>query len=1011
MCRPLFCLLLLVGLAAPAEWVPFVMPWNDSAPGPTDLSGWNRPIDESRRVAVDANGHFSAAGARVRILGMNLAGDSPFAPTNKADRMAARLSKFGINCVRFHHIDPPWATGGGLIRYTSASSRSLNEAQLERLHFLIARLKARGIYSDINLVTGREFRSGDGLGSAVTSMDPKDQHVLAMFHDVALQLQKEFATQVLTRVNPFTGLPLARDPAVAFVEILNENGLVQKWYEGALDKLPAFFAGVLQQRWNDWLKERHGDDAGLAAAWHALDIPLGANLLRNGTFQSGTTGWNLEQHQGAAATMARTTEFNGAPSLKLTVTRAGTDAWHVQLNQAGLRLAAGRLYTLTFSAKASAALTLDVSAMMAHDPWQALGLSEGVRVTPEWQTFSRTFVASRSDANARVNFGGLGTRVGTLWLADVRFQEGGSLGALPEGTSLALGNVPSIRHAGEGFKGTDEARRDWLRFLMARENRYYDAMRTHLREEVGYPGLVFGTIMANSPAAVQTRLDAIDTHAYWQHPVFPGVPWDPVNWYVVNSSMLNAPPGETTISWLSRQRIKGRPMLVTEYQHASPNSFSAEGPLILAAYAALQDWDGIWFFDYGWGNDAPQGAETQPMGRIRSFFDTAQHSAKMANLWLAAHWFRRGDVQRAREEVTLALKPEAELELLLRRAGAWYVFNTAQVDMPGALALVHRLSVDYGPDASGLPAPPSAPTTTVSDTGELNWGGPAAGILTVNTPRSRAVLGSVGDRVVALGDVEIRLLPGAPSWATVGISLVKGDTFAGGGTALVVATAGCENTGQTWKAADRASLTSWGSAPVLIEPVPFQLRLPVPAARVRAWSLDGQGQRRGEVQVQEAVDGMALVVSAAADATLWWEVEIAPPPLVTFDTWREQNFTAPELADEAVSGPAGTPAGDGVPNLVKYALGLQAKTAVHVDDLVRWGVSPSTDGDVLWLSYTRRKGLDDVRLRPYFSESLPGWREAPEQVLEDLGDRVRVRTEQPVAAGMGLLKLEARGNQ
>lgn len=41
-----------------------------------------------------------------------------------------------------------------------------------------------------------------------------------------------------------------------------------------------------------------------------------------------------------------------------------------------------------------------------------------------------------------------------------------------------------------------------------------------------------------------------------------------------------------------------------------------------------------------------------------------------------------------------------------------------------------------------------------------------------------------------------------------------------------------------------------------------------------------------------------------------------------FDQWRAAHFTEAELVDETISGPHADPAGDGVPNLAKYALGL-----------------------------------------------------------------------------------------
>ncbi|MCX8090156.1 MAG: hypothetical protein N3I86_04350, partial [Verrucomicrobiae bacterium] len=131
--------------------VPFVLPWDDALPGVvTDFSAMNSPIGPESVVTVDTNGQFVVNGRRIRFLGVNFAGDSPFMPTNKADAVAARLAKFGINCVRFHHLDAPWAYGGGILSYTSTRSTNFNASQLEKLHYVVARLKAHGIYANIN---------------------------------------------------------------------------------------------------------------------------------------------------------------------------------------------------------------------------------------------------------------------------------------------------------------------------------------------------------------------------------------------------------------------------------------------------------------------------------------------------------------------------------------------------------------------------------------------------------------------------------------------------------------------------------------------------------------------------------------------------------------------------------------------------------------------------------------------------------------------------------------------
>ncbi len=960
--------------------IPFVLPWDDASPGVTDFSGLNTPIGPEDRVTVNAAGQFERRGQRVRFLGVNFAGDSPFMPTNRADAVAARLAKFGINCVRFHHLDAPWAYNGGLLAYTPTSSTNFNAAQFQRLQFLISRLKARGIYANLNLLVGRQYRSGDGLGSAVTAMDWKDSHILGFFHDTALALQKDYATRLLTPTNPFTGLPLARDPAVAFVEIINENGLLQKWLEGALDRLPTAYAPLLRARWNDWLAARYADDAALRAAWGILDEPLGANLLRNGDFAGGLTDWNTEQHGPARATFTRTFEFaNNAPSARITVTQTGSESWHIQFNQAGLRLTNTRPYTLSFWARASQSAELWVAVQRAYGDYGVAGYAETLPLSTNWQQVTRAFTAPATDTNLRVNFGGMGRTRATWWLADVRLQPGGKVGELPESASLAARNLPIVHHSGAGYTGTSGARRDWVRFLRDLEHRYYDAMVTHVRKACGYPGIVFGTIMMNSPATVQSRLDVIDGHAYWQHPQFPGTPWDPVDWTVANVSMVNTLGSDNTLAALARQRIHGKPFTVTEYNHSQPNYYGAEGPLLLAAYGALQDWDGLWWFDYGPGQDATAG-----MGRVRGFFDVAQHPGKMANLLLAANLFRRGDVRPADSEVIMALTPEREVDLLLN-TWPWNVFSSGQLGVPGKLAFVRRLSTNVGDTPAGQTNPPATPPGNVltSDTGELRWdlGTPGRGVVTINTPRTRALAGFPNGRAFALGELTLTPGPTRLGWCTLGATLIRGESFTNDATALIVATGWWENTGQVWKDAGKTSVgNQWGRAPVLTEVVPFTLTLPVATNRVRVWALDERGQRRAALPL-DGSDAATLLTVTTSTATIWYELEIAPA-LSGYARWRAENFSPAELADPAISGDQATPAGDGVPNLIKYYSGLPAKTPMPPAHRPQPLVLTLEGRAHLAVSWPRDPAVDDVTCTPEISSDLDHWWSGPEHTAE-----------------------------
>ena len=218
--------------------VPFVLPWNDGAPGPTDMRFLNAgPAGAHGRVVAKEDGHLYTEEGRIRFFAVNLCFKGAVPSKEDAPHIAARMAKFGINLVRFHHIDN---ARSGLLP-SQEDSRIMDAEVLDRIHFLIAELKKQGIYTNLNLLVSRRFRAGDGVGP-IHTVKGKMHHLIGMWHDGAFQLQTDYAKALLTAENPYTGLSLAADPAVAFVEVLNENGLANTWFSPARSA----FAGDLR---------------------------------------------------------------------------------------------------------------------------------------------------------------------------------------------------------------------------------------------------------------------------------------------------------------------------------------------------------------------------------------------------------------------------------------------------------------------------------------------------------------------------------------------------------------------------------------------------------------------------------------------------------------------------------------------------------------------------------------------------------------------------------------------
>ncbi len=838
---------------------PFVMRWDDTEPSVLDLSFLSPdPAGANGPVLVSDDGYLVTGGERLKLFGVNIGGGTAFADIDDAtrDKFAGRMRKFGLNAVRFHHLGATWYETnafGKLTANRNADTRQFDAENLDRLHRWVAAFREHGIYTNMNLLVSRRFVPEDGLPASIDTIGWKLQGTVAMWHPALIDLQKEYATQLLASDNPHTGVPLAADPSLATVEINNENGILHTWFSGELDDVPADLIEPLRVSWNDWLKEKYADDAAVAEAWGASDQPLGGEML--------TGDFAVQAQGGAFANLA--SDFGLS---QIVVQQPGGEAWHVQYLHPGVSFEAGRPYTLTFEAKADSDRSIGVDFRQASDPWQPLGFQKNVELTDDWQTFAFTAVGTMDEDNGRVTFDGLSQPNAVYEFRKVSLRPGGKVGG-----ETTLGEIPIPSQGGE-TPVTLAQRKDWIAFTMDAERAYFGEMKRFLNDDLGVVAPVVGTIVGTSPMGVQKEMDAIDTHAYWRHPQFPGEPWDPENWIVEPDSMVNFPESSAILGPMLRQvRVDGKrlPHMLTEYDHPAPNPHAGEAPLFAAAYAALQDFDAVYLFTYDVDFD-------EEPGKITGFFDYANHPTKMANMIPAALIFRRGDVKPAKQEAVVGITEEMELDALVERGAAWSMVDYgAFTDQPLA-AIEHRVAVDFAQQAK--PAPTLKRKIT-------RYRGPVWFHATPEFPRRRgsiAMIQAVSAGLfghassVGFGNEYFLSVKGR-RWSTAALTLLEGSQLEAPEPrrALLVATGNYANTGWQWKSDARNSLgTNWGTAPTLIEVVPVTLTLKAEKS-AKAWALDAVGRRVEEVAV-ELNDGVAVIrvgPGHTETATLFYEVE------------------------------------------------------------------------------------------------------------------------------------------
>ena len=215
-------------------------------------------------VRVDGGG-FKAGDRAIVFNGTGFTASACFPEHADAELLADSVARFGFNCLRLHFIDAWYrhhpSVPQGVFAFPRDNWRTLDPAQLDRLDYLVAALKRRGVYVDLNLHVGRRF--GPELGFP-PDPSPDGKYHLPLVPRMG-ELMREYARDLLTHVNPYTGNAYADEPAMALLEISNENSFDEAW-----ERLGRFRKGewyyndeylaLLKARWNDWRREHLGAD-------------------------------------------------------------------------------------------------------------------------------------------------------------------------------------------------------------------------------------------------------------------------------------------------------------------------------------------------------------------------------------------------------------------------------------------------------------------------------------------------------------------------------------------------------------------------------------------------------------------------------------------------------------------------------------------------------------------------------------------------------------------------------
>ena len=424
---------------------------------------------------------------------------------------------------------------------------------------------------------------------------------------------------------------------------------------------------------------------------------------------------------------------------------------------------------------------------------------------------------------------------------------------------------------------------DQLRFYLELETKYWNDCRRVLRE-AGVRVPISGTNWQGGGFTTrvhmlgQTELDYIDRHGYWDHPQGEGnKKWMVSACNFHNLPMLkslatgNDPQQENNVGNLvvakAWERVFGKPMTISEWNTCLPNEQSLEGTGIMAAYGLLQGWAGSLQFAYSspdWGDKLSN----------RSF-DLLGNPPQILQFPAVAAMWHRQDVREAEVVGETAYTPESVFDLAPDRLGA-----------PLAAALIGKVGYNFGkPSAKHVDLAKywdEGSLTAKSITGELEWNA-RKGLVTINTPRTQAVIGFLSERKHQMESVALET---SAKFGAVYVTALDGDKPIRSAARILVTVVGpARNTGMEYETTQEISkkhnaplwhLKAFGTGPILMDAVEGKLRIRNnSAAALTAWALDINGKRMREVPLVRAKDSATLTLSAS-DAAVYYEIGTKP---------------------------------------------------------------------------------------------------------------------------------------
>lgn len=435
---------------------------------------------------------------------------------------------------------------------------------------------------------------------------------------------------------------------------------------------------------------------------------------------------------------------------------------------------------------------------------------------------------------------------------------------------------------------------DFSEFLISVDRKYFEIMRSAVQTATGTETLVTGTQMYYGGAMnllSHKAMDYIDEHFYIDHYQFPNTLWDPLDWRIKDSSIVD---GEIrNLTNLARYRDLSKPFVVSEYNQAYPNRRGAEILPTVAAFAAAQDWDALFFFDYIDGKSWTH----NPSG-----FTLAGDWSKLALVGQSARLFRLGLVPSASSDSVWTRSYASIIDIgAFRKRERRGLSDAEPLAWTADRAFQERHGIRLAPE-SGLPA--ADPKPAVSSATKYSE---EQGQLYINTQQLAAYIGRVNPgQKFDLSSLSFEILDTKKDFVNLMVSTLDGQSFSQSSRLLLSIPGyvfGSQNgslplrakslipyqNNSDWKTLqpdmenrNRPSGSLDAKSPLWMERIPVKLTLPINGKTVMVYPLTLEGNRLPALPSSAISQSSGLAViqlqQESQPVSPWYELVMSASP-------------------------------------------------------------------------------------------------------------------------------------